>query len=105
MAQGVPGMTEETIFLEALNKQGPAERAAYLGAACAGDAALRARVEALLASHADPDSFLDMPALLRQAGEDTPTRTFGPPGAPATLDKELAFLAPAREPGSLGGLD
>ena len=64
-------MTEEAIFLAALDKKDPSARAAYLDSACAGDPALRERVEALLCSHADPDSFLDLPALARQAeGEE-----------------------------------
>jgi hypothetical protein len=36
-----------TIFGEALECASPAEQAAYLDHACGGDAALRARVEAL----------------------------------------------------------
>jgi serine/threonine protein kinase len=41
-------MTEETIVAQALGMAVPAERAAFLERACAGDAALRERVEALL---------------------------------------------------------
>ena len=37
-------------------------RAAYLDDACAGDAALRAEVEALLAAHEEARSFMDTPA-------------------------------------------
>ena len=40
-------MTEETIFAAALEKGTKAERDAFLEEACAGDAALRRRVEAL----------------------------------------------------------
>jgi serine/threonine protein kinase len=106
-------MTEETIFLKALEQATPAERAAYLDVACAGDPALRERVEALLRSHADPDSFLDRPALERQAeGRAEANRTTDLPanrgpmaGKPAADDEPFAFLAPAREPGSLGRLD
>ncbi len=54
-------MTEETIIAEALEKTDPAHRAAYLDAACAGQPELRARVEALLRSHAAP-TFLKEPA-------------------------------------------
>jgi serine/threonine protein kinase/tetratricopeptide (TPR) repeat protein len=57
-------MTEETIFVAALDKADLAERAAYLDAACEGDESLRRRVEALLASHADP-AFLGKPAVQR----------------------------------------
>src|SRR5262245_8484460 len=44
-------MNERAIFIEALDRDTPAERAAYLAEACAGDPALRERVEALLRSH------------------------------------------------------
>jgi serine/threonine protein kinase/tetratricopeptide (TPR) repeat protein len=50
---------EEAIFAAALEKPSPAERRAYLADACTGDADLRARVEALLQAHDDPDSFLE----------------------------------------------
>ena len=44
-------MTEETIFLAALEKKDPTERVAFLDVACAGDPALRKRVEELLQAH------------------------------------------------------
>jgi hypothetical protein len=47
-------MNEETLFHEALAKP-LNERAAFLDAACAGQSALRAAVEALLAAH-DPSA-------------------------------------------------
>src|SRR5262249_17047849 len=46
------------IFLAAIEKTTPAERAAFLDTACAGDAALRRRVEALLQAHDEPSGFL-----------------------------------------------
>jgi WD40 repeat protein len=78
------------IFLAALEKTGPPDRAAYLDEACAGDADLRRSVEALLLVHDQPDRLLDQPAaehLARQVG---------------TID--LAFLEPGTMPGSLGRL-
>jgi hypothetical protein len=48
----------EVIFSAALERESPAERAAYLDEACAGDLALRARVEALLRAHEQAGSFL-----------------------------------------------
>ena len=54
-------MSEETLFHEALARP-PAERAAFLDAACAGQSELRAAVEALLAAHAASASLLDRPA-------------------------------------------
>jgi WD40 repeat protein/serine/threonine protein kinase len=55
-------MSEESLFHLALEK--PAgERAAFLEEACGGDPALRQRVEALLAAHQNPGSFLREPAV------------------------------------------
>jgi len=56
-------MNERAIFLQALKKGSAADRAAYLTAACAGDAALRLRVEQLLHSRTETGILLDMPAL------------------------------------------
>ena len=63
-------MNEEAIFVEALEKKTPEERAAYLNQACGDNEALRARVNALLQSHETPDSLLDN----------------GPPGLDDTVD-------------------
>jgi serine/threonine protein kinase/tetratricopeptide (TPR) repeat protein len=54
-------MSEKTLFHEALAKS-PAERAAFLDAACAGQPELRAGVEALLAAH-EASGMLDRPAV------------------------------------------
>jgi WD40 repeat protein/serine/threonine protein kinase len=51
-------MDEASIFLEALQKPAPADRAAYLDEACAGDAELRRSVEMLLKAHAKAGDFL-----------------------------------------------
>ncbi len=82
-------MTEREIFLDALEQDDPAARAAYLDAACAGRPALRRRVEDLLRSHQEADTFLDVPAMEQVAA----------------ADQSLAFLGPPREPGALGRLD
>ncbi len=55
-------MSERDIFIAALQKENPAERSAYLEQACAGDEALRRRVEVLLQAHAKAGSFLERPA-------------------------------------------
>ncbi len=52
---------EREIFLDALERRSPGEREAFLDAACGGDTALRARLEALLRHHAE-DDFLEEPA-------------------------------------------
>ncbi|HKB40254.1 MAG TPA: serine/threonine-protein kinase, partial [Gemmataceae bacterium] len=54
-------MNDESIFAEAVGKP-PAERAAFLDAACAADAGLRGRVEALLRAHENPDPFFSAPS-------------------------------------------
>jgi serine/threonine-protein kinase len=53
-------MSEETLFHEALARP-PAERAAFLEAACAGQPQLRAAVDALLAAHERSRNVLDQP--------------------------------------------
>ena len=52
-------MQEETIFTEALEKESPVERAAYLDEVCGGDLALRQRIDRLLMRHQQGDSFLE----------------------------------------------
>jgi eukaryotic-like serine/threonine-protein kinase len=53
----------ESIFAAAAALGSAAERAAYLDQACAGDAALRAHVEALLRAHERASHLLDRPAV------------------------------------------
>src|SRR3954470_18410277 len=55
-------MNEEEVFHQALARGSPDEREAYLEQACAGDAALRAAVEALLRANEGASGFLDQPA-------------------------------------------
>ncbi len=55
-----PG-SDETIFAAALQWETPAQRAAYLEEACAGQPALRARVEALLQASDAAQTFLERP--------------------------------------------
>ncbi len=107
-------MTEETILLAALKQSSPAERAAYLDTACAGDPALRERVDALLRTHANAHAGSDGPAIVRPAEENTePNRITellagdaDDSAAGSLVDEELlAFLEPSTEPGSLGRLD
>src|ERR1043166_8394221 len=58
-----PAARERELFLGALEKSAPAERAAYLAAACAADHALRQRIEDLLKEQEEVGSFLEAPAL------------------------------------------
>src|SRR5262245_26774007 len=71
-------MTEEAIFLDALERS-PEDRAAFLATACGGNAALQARLEALLRAHEQPGSFL-------QAAADPP---------PLTTATEIRLETPA----------
>jgi WD40 repeat protein/serine/threonine protein kinase len=108
---------EKALFLAALDKATPAEQAAFLEQACAGDPNLRQRVEALLRASEQPDSVLDHPAAVPQAAvaaseAQTLERAVSAPAAssatqaePADDDWMSAFLAPSGEPGSLGRLD
>src|SRR5437867_3952445 len=78
-----PAMNEETLFHLAREKP-PAERAAFLDDACAGDEALRRRVEALLRAHDDPASLLDRPPLAGAPEAGSEAQTLAPEGpAPA----------------------
>src|SRR5271166_5255310 len=54
-------MNEQALFIEALERHDQAERAAFLDQMCAGDAALRQRLERLLQRHRQSDSFLESP--------------------------------------------
>ncbi len=56
-------MTERDIFIAAVQKDGAAERDAYLDEACGADTALRLRVEGLLRAYGNAGSFLESPAL------------------------------------------
>ena len=57
-----PAPHPRDLFLEALEKSAPGERAAFLDGACRENAALRREVEKLLANHHE-DSFLEASAL------------------------------------------
>jgi len=79
-------MSERDLFIAALQKDDPAERAAYLADASDNDVELRRRVERLLRLHADAGSFLDQPA--GEPGETVDPAPGGPDGAPGQADPE-----------------
>jgi WD40 repeat protein/serine/threonine protein kinase len=62
----------ESIFLSALDKGTPAERAAYLDGACGADAELRQRVERLLAAHPKAAHFLEAVANVDSTTDEPP---------------------------------
>ena len=76
-------MDEASIFLEALQKPAPADRAAYLDGACAGNAEMRRNVEMLLEADAKAGDFLNKtPAnvgpTIDQSPADRPGTVIGP---------------------------
>jgi serine/threonine protein kinase len=91
--------TEETIFHAARAIIDPVRRAEYVRDACEGNDDLLRQVEALLAAHDNPNSFLHEPYFGPGADADT-TRT----GPGAEFDIPLNFLTPSTTPGSLGRL-
>jgi hypothetical protein len=101
-------MNAEAIFAEALAKNTPAERAAYLDEVCGLDMALRNRVETLLRSHDAAGSFLGKAAIQvaaeKLAGQARCDATEAEPGAEDTDDEPLGFLGPSDKPESLGRL-
>lgn len=99
-------MDERALFLEALDKD-PAERAALLDSACAGDEALRRRIDSLLKSHTEAGDFLGKLAperiaeelALDQTCDETQCNT-----EHGQAEQELSFLAPSEKPNVLGRL-
>ena len=70
-------MDEESLFLAALEKPTASERRAFLEAACAGDVALRQRVERLLEAHRESLGILDQPARPLESTDDKTSRALG----------------------------
>ena len=103
-------MNDETLFAAALEKQSPAERSAFLDEACAGDAAMRQRVEALLHAHEKAGDYLERPAVAQMAcaapasDATAALNTAGRPDSGEEEDAPLDFLQPPTRPGSLGRL-
>jgi serine/threonine protein kinase/WD40 repeat protein len=76
-------VNESQVFDDALKLATPAERAAYLDAACAGNRQLRADVEALLQAHASDPGFLERPAGSIRGTIDPSASTAPPPSSEA----------------------
>ncbi|WP_165250377.1 serine/threonine-protein kinase [Paludisphaera soli] len=70
----------ETVFGEAMEIAGPAERAAFLDRACGGDQALRRQVESLLDAHTRAGGFLESPAATPTITRDASPTDDGPGG-------------------------
>src|SRR5262245_41038485 len=101
-------MSERSIFTEALECATASERSTYLDTACAGDAALRGRVEALLKSHESAGGFLGKlgPQRVAEAlsAERTAAETEDVTAAVDTSDATLEFLEPPTSSDALGRL-
>src|SRR5262249_23202376 len=100
----------ESIFVMALEKTEPSKRAAYIERACAGNADLRRRVEALLRAHERSGDILDAP--VQGPGPSTyrdvvqavaPIAGWPPPGpiaeGPGTRVRAYKLLQPIGEGG------
>ena len=86
-------MNEVDIFMEALNRSGAVEQAAFLDQACGADGALRQRIEHLLACHRREQELLDRrPAdLLEALGDGRGNADSGP-----------SFAGPSPRPEAIG---
>src|SRR5262245_28128844 len=101
----------KSIFLSAIDRPTLAERNSFLDEACAGNADLRLRIEALVKAHAESGSFPDFLALAEDgdgtegmvATPDDATLT-GSGAAASGDDSILGLLSPPRQPGNLGRL-
>jgi eukaryotic-like serine/threonine-protein kinase len=114
-------MTEEQVFLAALDLPNGADRTAYLDEVCGQNTELRHQVEELLAAHECSGQFLDEPAAEQMAaGPQSPTAqtvALNAEGDDAMADskktnaspsedgpEDLQFLSPSSRPDSLGRL-
>ncbi|HKI32986.1 MAG TPA: protein kinase [Gemmataceae bacterium] len=113
-------MTEEQIFLAALDLPDQAARAAYLNDVCGENSELRRQVEELLTVHERSGQFLDEPAAEQMAAGPQPPgdQTLAlnaesaadamadnkktNPSPPHDAADDLHFLSPSTRPDSLG---
>src|SRR5207249_5948582 len=89
-------MTEQEIFLEALEMTTPEARAAYLQGACGRDATLRRKVDELLKEHFSNDNLLAGTAL---EGERTAVTELPAEEAPAQMIGRYKLLEKIGEGG------
>jgi serine/threonine protein kinase/tetratricopeptide (TPR) repeat protein len=93
----------ESIFFAALQKESPAERAAYLDQACGGDVEVRRQVEQLLAAHPKVGHFLEQPAA-PPAGNTGPFAPSAAPAPPLAVGSVVAGKYKLRERLGEGGM-
>ena len=94
-------MSEQSIFLAALNFTDSVERFEFVIKACAGNTALLRKVETLLAAHEKSGQFLEMPALKQMS--DAPELTRAEDSSERD-EVDLPYLNPSTKPGSFGTL-
>jgi WD40 repeat protein/serine/threonine protein kinase/tetratricopeptide (TPR) repeat protein len=82
-----PQQSEKSIFLQAIEIQSAAERAAYLDQACAGNQQLRAEIDELLQADARSGDLLDAPSAVVPGNGASPA-------VAATIDMPPAGEAP-----------
>jgi eukaryotic-like serine/threonine-protein kinase len=103
----------QTVFVAAAEIADPAARALYVAEACGDDLQLKARVEALLLAHDQPDSMLDIPLVAPSDTDHAVTQAYVPKSHSAATrksseaadesdDEPLTFLTPSDRRGSLG---
>ncbi len=110
-------MTERAIFEAAIEITNTVKREAFLNEACAGDAALRERLDVLLASHGKASQFLSVPAVdqIQPSRDAASSQTTMMPksGTPQAREEDdedsernagpdVSFLQPSSKPGSIG---
>ena len=88
-------MTEEQVFLAALDLPKPSDRSAYLDTVCGGDTALRRQVEELLAAHFKSGDFLNEPVV--QQLQDVTVLVSDPHADPLAVEAAGGRLVPLAE--------
>lgn len=92
-------MTEQSIFMTALDLVDPHQRESYIDSACGGDEQLRSRVLALLAANEVSDSFLEVPAFNQiESDEKSPAVS----NTASIASSVLPLLQSSTDPKSLG---
>jgi hypothetical protein len=109
MLRGGTAVTEDQVFLAALDLPGTEARSAYLDEVCGDDGVLRGKVEGLLAAHFKSGEFLNVPAAAQLGTESDfnhavtiESQAMNAAQDPDQESDNLEFLAPSNRPDSLG---